>query len=85
MLLKFYDAEFDIPEFVIEKFIKDFDGLAGGKNRESVLQLRYNIEEVLEAVAEDPEMLYDYECRQDFLQAIAMQHALKHHGVMYDA
>jgi len=50
-----------------------------------VLQLRYNIEEVLEAVAEDPEMLYDYECRQDFLQAIAMQHALKHHGVMYDA
>lgn len=85
MLVKCYDSEFEIPDFVIEKFIKDFDGLPGSGDRESVLQLRYSVEEIMEAVAEDPEMLYDKECVAEFIQAIAMREALQHHGILHDA
>jgi hypothetical protein len=85
MMVKCYDSEFEIPDFVIEKFIKDFDGLPGSGDRESVLQLRYSVEEVMEAVAEDPEILYDKECVADFIQAIAMREALQYHGILHDA
>lgn len=85
MLVKCYDSEFEIPDFVIEKFIKDFDGLPGSGDRESVLQLRDSVEEVMEAVAEDPEILYDKECVADFIQAIAMREALQYHGILHDA
>jgi hypothetical protein len=85
MLVQCYDSEFDIPDFVINKFIKDFDGLPGSGDRESVLQLRDSVEEVMEAVAEDPEMLYDKECVAEFIQAIAMREALQYHGILHDA
>jgi len=85
MLVQCYGTEFDIPDFVIEKFIKDFDGLPGSGDRQSVLQLRDSVEEVMEAVAEDPEILYDKGCVADFIQAIAIRQALQHHGILHDA
>jgi len=85
MMLNCYGSEIEVPDFVIDKFIKDFNGLPGSGDRESVLQLRYSIEEVIDAVAEDPEMLYDVVCLADFIQAIAMREALSHHGILHDA
>jgi hypothetical protein len=85
MMVQCYDSQFEIPDFVIDKFIKDFDGLPGSGDRESVLQLRDSVEEVIEAVAEDPEMLYDRGCVADFIQAIAMREALQYHGILHDA
>ena len=85
MMVQCYDTEFEVPDFVIDKFIKDFDGLPGSGNRESVLQLRYSVEEVIEAVAEDPEILYDRSYVAEFIQAIAMREALQYHGILHDA
>ena len=84
-MVQCYDSQFEVPDFVINKFIKDFDGLPGSGNRESVLQLRYSVEEVIEAVAEDPEILYDKGYVADFIQAIAIREALQHHGILHDA
>ena len=75
MMVQCYDSEFEIPDFVIDKFIKDFDGLPGSGDRESVLQLRDSVEE----------MLYDKSCVADFIQAIAMREALQYHGILHDA
>jgi len=85
MLVQCYDTQFEVPEYIIDKFIKDFDGLAGSGRREDVLQLRYAIEDVIEAVADDPEIVYDRNYQQDFIQAIAMKYAMKHHGILHDA
>jgi hypothetical protein len=85
MLVQCYDSEFEVPEFIIEKFIKDFDGLPGSGQREAVLQLRDSIDEMIEIVVEDPEVLYDKDYHSDFIRAMAMKQALEHHGIMYDA
>jgi len=80
-----YNSEFDIPDFVVEKFIDDFKGLPGSGRREPVLQLRVSIEDVLDVVAEEPEILEEAEYMADFIRALAIQQALKHHGLLYDA
>ena len=85
MMVQCYDTEFEIPDFVIDKFIRDFDSLPGSGDRESVLQLRDSVEEVIDAVAEDPEILYDKSCVADFIQAIAIREALQYHGILHDA
>jgi hypothetical protein len=84
-MVQCYDTEFEIPDFVIDKFIRDFDSLPGSGDRESVLQLRDSVEEVIDAVAEDPEILYDKSCVADFIQAIAIREALQYHGILHDA
>lgn len=80
-----YDAEFEIPDFIIDRFISDFQNLSNSKNRDSVLQLRDTIESTIDAVVQDPEILYEQEFLSDFIRAVAMQQALKHHGILYDA
>jgi hypothetical protein len=85
MLVQCYDSKFEIPEYIIDKYIHDFNGLPGSGNREAVLQLRNNIEDIVDIVAEDPEILYDKNYQSEFIQAIAMKFALEHHGILYDA
>jgi hypothetical protein len=85
MLVQCYDTQFEVPEFIIDKFIHDFDGLPGSGNREAVLQLRNAIEDILDIVAEEPELLYDRNYQADFIEAIAMKQALEHHGILHDA
>jgi hypothetical protein len=85
MKVTFYNAEFDIPDLMIEKFVKDFDGLPGGGKYHEVTMLRDSVNHVLDLVAQDPEMLYEPEYLSDFIQAMAMKHALERHGIYYDA
>jgi hypothetical protein len=80
-----YNSEFDIPDLLIEKFIKDFDGLPGSGKHEEISMLRDSIENVVETVAEDPDILYEPDFLSDFIQALAMKKALEKHGIFYDA
>ena len=74
----------EIPELLIKKYIKDFDGLPGN-DHEAVLQLRESINEIIQAVAIDPEILHEREYLSDFVKALAMRQALETHGILYDA
>ena len=85
MLVECYGSEFDIPDILIDKFIKDFEGLPGSGNRESVMQLRYAIDDILDLVAEEPEVLHEKEYLSDFVRALAMQQALGELGILHDA
>ena len=85
MMVEYFGSEFDIPDILIHKFVKDFDGLAGSGQRESVMQLRESSNEILDYIAEDPEMLHEPEYLADFLRALAVRQALLYHGVLYDA
>ena len=78
-------AQIEVPDYLIQTYIKDFEGLPGSGNRDSVLQLRNNMYEVIDYVAEDPESLHEYEIRNDFINALAVQKALEVHGILHDA
>ena len=85
MMVQYYNSEFDIPDLLINKYIKDFDCLPGNGQYEAVSQLRDSISEVLDVVAEDPEILHEKCYLSDFIQALAMKKALEKHGILYDA
>ena len=85
MMVQCYDSEIEVPDVLIEKFIKDFDGLPGSGQYASIAQLRGSICEVLDIISEDPEMLLQAEYRTDFIRALAMKKALEKHGILYDA
>lgn len=85
MKVKFYSAEFDIPELMIDKFIKDFDTLAGSGKREEIGILRDSIGSIFEVIEQDPEILHEPEYLSDFIQAMAMKKAMETHGIFYDA
>jgi len=80
-----YGSEFEIPDVLIDKFIKDFEGLPGSGNRESVMQLRMSIDEILDYIAEEPDMLHEFTIRSDFVKALAMQEAMAELGILYDS
>jgi hypothetical protein len=80
-----YGSEFDIPDLLIDKYIKDFDGLPGSGNRESIMELRMAIDDILDYVAEEPEMLEEFSILTDFVKALAMQKAMGELGILYDA
>ena len=84
-MVQYYESEFDIPDILIDKFAKDFDGLPGSGQYESKMQLRDSISDILEVIAEEPELLHEQEYLSDFIQALAMKKALERHGIMYDA
>lgn len=85
MLVVCYGEEFEIPDLLIDQFLKEFDGLPGGKNREGVLQLRSSIDEILDIVSEDPEILFEKEYLNDFIRALAMKQAMGELGILYDS
>jgi hypothetical protein len=85
MMVQCYDSEIEVPDVLIEKFIKDFDGLPGSGQNHSVSQIRGSIWEILDIVAEEPEVLHEPEYRTDFIRALAMRKALEKHGILYDA
>ena len=80
-----YGSEFDIPDLLIDKFIKDFEGLPGSGQRDSIMQLRMSIDDVLDYVAEEPDMLHEKEILADFLKALAMKQAMGELGILHDA
>lgn len=85
MMVRVFNADFEIPDLLVDKFTKDFDGLAGSGKYQEINMLRDSINSVLEVVAEDPEMLYEPELLEDFIRALAVRQALSHHGILYDA
>lgn len=85
MLVEYFGSEFDIPDLLINKFAKDFDSLPGSGYREGVQQLRNCIEEILDVVAEEPDILEEPEYMTDFLRALAMRQAMNSLGILYDA
>lgn len=85
MNVECYGSQIEVPDFLIEKYIKDFDGLPGKGMRESVLDLRESVTEVLDYVAEDPESLHDSVVLSDFINALAMKQALSQHGLYLDS
>ena len=85
MKMEFYNAEFDVPDLLIDKFTKDFDGLPGSGRNQEVNMLRDTIDSVLEVVAQDPDILHEQEFLSDFIRALAMKKAMEKHGIFYDA
>lgn len=77
--------EIEVPDSLIETYVKQFDGLPGSGNREAVLQLRGTMYEVIDYIAEDPEALHEYEYRNDFINALAVHKALETHVLLHDA
>lgn len=84
-MVQCYGSDFEIPDVLIDKFIKDFECLPGSGQRENVIQLRTSIDEVLDYVSEEPEMLDEFVIRADFVKALAMQQAMGELGILYDA
>lgn len=85
MKVECYDEEYEIPDLLIEKFIKDFEGLPGSGKYQEVNMLRDSVGAVLDLVSQDPDMLQEPEYLSDFIQALAVKKALETHGIYYDA
>ena len=85
MLVKCYNSEFEVPDLLIHKFYKDFDGLPGSGRHHDVASLRGSTDEIVELVSQDPEMLHEPEYMADFIRALAIRKALEKHGILYDA
>ena len=85
MIVECYGEEFEIPDLLIDKFVKDFNSLPGSGFREGICQIRESIGGILDVVTEDPEMLYEPAYLSDFFRALAMRQAMDKLGILYDA
>jgi hypothetical protein len=85
MKVECYGVELEVPDLLIDKFTKDFDSLPGSGARESVCQLRETIGEILDIVADEPEIIEEREYMEDFIRALAMREAMIELGILYDA
>jgi hypothetical protein len=85
MVVECYGEEFDIPDLLIEKYLKDFDSLPGSGYREGIYQIRDSINEIIDVIGEDPEMLYEKEYLDDFISALAMKQAMGKLGILLDS
>jgi len=85
MRVECYGSEFEVPDLLVDKFFKDFETLPGSGYREGICQLRESIDEILDIVAEEPEILEEQEYMTDFIRALAMKKALGDLGILYDA
>lgn len=85
MIIQYYNSKFDIPDLLIERFAKDFECLPGSGQYESIAQLRNSVYDILDIVAEEPELMEEKEYMVDFIRALAMRQALAKHGILYDA
>jgi hypothetical protein len=85
MKVEYFNTKFEVPDFIIEKFLKDFNGLPGSGDRNSVLQLRNAVGDIMDAITECPEMLEEPVYLSDFVKALAMQEAMSKLGILYDA
>jgi|APCry1669190327_1035288.scaffolds.fasta_scaffold27117_2 hypothetical protein len=75
----------EVPKYLIDKYVDDFKGLVGGKDRDSVYSLRDAIDEVMDMMWQEPELMEDPEYKSDVVKAIAMKESLIKLGIYYDA
>lgn len=85
MIVQMFESNFDIPDILINKYIKDFDGLPGSGDYESIMQIRNSVHDTIDMVAEEPDIIHEPEYLLDFIRAMAMRKALETHGLLYDA
>ena len=84
-MVKCYGSEFDVPDLLVSKFLKDFDTLPGSGHREGIYQLRDSISQILDIVADEPEILHEPEYHTDFIRALAMKQAMGELGILLDS
>ena len=84
-MVECYGSEFEVPDLLVDKFVKDFETLPGSGYREGVYQIRESISEILDIVVEDPEILHEPEYLTDFIRALAMQQAMGRLGILLDS
>jgi len=85
VIVKINNIELEIPQLLINKFYKDFEGLPGGKHYESIIELRDSIDTVFDIAAVDPELMDNPAFQLNIVRAMAMMCAMKKHGIYYDA
>ena len=85
MMVKCYGSEFEVPDLLVNKFLKDFETLPGSGYREGVYQLRDTINEILDVVADEPDILHEPEYHTDFIRALAMKQAMGKLGIFLDS
>ena len=85
MMVECYGSEFEVPDLLVDKFLKDFETLPGSGYREGVYQIRESISEILDIVADEPEILHEPEYLTDFIRALAMQQAMGKLGILLDS
>jgi hypothetical protein len=85
MKIVFNNLELNIPQTLINKFYKDFDGLPNSRHYDSIIELRDSIENVMDLAKIEPDIIEDPEFQVDFVRAMAMMCAMKKHGIYYDA
>ena len=85
MMVECYGSEFEVPDLLVNKFLKDFETLPGSGYREGVYQLRDSISQILDIVAEEPEILEEPEYHTDFIRALAMKQAMGELGILLDS
>jgi hypothetical protein len=85
MKVEYCGSEFEVPDLIVDKFLKDFDALPGSKYRQGVYELRDSIEDVLAYATEEPEILEEPEYHVDFIRALAMRQAMSQLGILHDA
>ena len=85
MIAILHDVEFHIPDEIVESYMIDFLPLREWKYRDRLNNLREEILEVLEIALLDPESLYDPELLEEFVETLAMRHALERSGILHDA
>jgi hypothetical protein len=74
-----------IPEAMVMKFRKDFEMLPGSEHRDSVLELRKAVMNILFTLWEHPDLTEDEEFKNDLVKAMAMRQAMCELGIFYDA
>jgi len=85
MLVDCYGSEFEVPDLLVNKFLKDFETLPGSGYREGIYQIRDSISQILDIVAEEPEILHEPEYHTDFIRALAMKQAMGELGILLDS
>ena len=85
MMVQWYDQEFDVPDEMVQKYVRDLGVLPGSSHRDLVYSMRRSINEIMGCVLKDPTLLYEEQHMKDFMKALATKKAMEIHGVMYDA
>ena len=75
----------EIPQDLIDSYVRNFETLPGSGQRDSVLYLRDSVYEVFDYLAEDPEALEEPGYKRDFIKAWAVYKALEIHGLLHDS
>lgn len=85
MIATLNGAQFHVPDELVDEFILQFTPLQKWDNRSNLIDLRDEIIDIFDVVMEDPEALYDPEFLEDFVQTLAMRHALQKLCILHDS